>query len=359
MMNFLTEFLHQEVPKPGKEMPAYYHKALLISDLILAAFFMASSALLLFAADKFRWIPVIFLAVSLLLIPGIGRMGAKACLVCFSMLIAAWLTWFVYMFGWSAGSPNILVPALSLAYFNIYVPPKGKVTYSLGLIAFRVALYAFSLSHASVTTLSHSASICFQIINSIVPLVILSIHYILFSSSIQASERQLTIHNQELHKEAGTDPLTGLPNRRALLEVADTFRKENPDSQFSIAIADIDFFKRINDTYGHNCGDYTLKELSQLFMNMAQSQYTVCRWGGEEFCFFMPGMNIDQAGMVMRDVHMAVGKMPLHFEGIDFGIKITIGVEENDFKSGMEAIFERADRKLYMGKANGRNQVVI
>lgn len=61
----------------------------------------------------------------------------------------------------------------------------------------------------------------------------------------------------------------------------------------------------------------------------------------------------------MHDVHIAAGKMPLHFEGIDFGIKITIGVEENDFVSDMGAIFEKADRKLYMGKANGRNQVVI
>ena len=169
----------------------------------------------------------------------------------------------------------------------------------------------------------------------------------------------MTIHNQELHIKAGTDPLTGLPNRRALLEVVDAYRKENPESQFCIAIADIDFFKRINDTYGHNCGDYTLKELSKLFMNMAESNYTVCRWGGEEFCFFMPGMNMDQAGVIMYNVHVAAGKMPLHFEGIDFDIKITIGVEENDFVSDMGAIFEKADRKLYMGKANGRNQVVI
>ena len=358
-MNFLTEFLHQEVPKSGKEMPEYYRKALFFSELILAAFFLLSSALLLFTADSFHGIPVIFLVLSILLIPCFNKMSARKGLFCFSLLIVAWLTWFVYMFGWSAGSPNILVPVLSLAYFNIYVSPKGKVGFSLGLIAFRVALYAFSLRHPSVTVLSHNASICFQLINSIVPLVLLSIHYILFSSSIQASERQLTINNQELHIKAGTDPLTGLPNRRALLEVVDVYRKANPGSQFCIAIADIDFFKRINDTYGHNCGDYTLKELSKLFMNMAESNYTVCRWGGEEFCFFMPDMNMDQAGIIMHDVHIAAGRMPLHYEGIDFGIKITIGVEENDFISDIGAIFEKADRKLYMGKANGRNQVVI
>ena len=73
----------------------------------------------------------------------------------------------------------------------------------------------------------------------------------------------------------------------------------------------------------------------------------------------MPGMNIDEAGAVMQDLNFAVKKMPLHYGDIDFSIRITIGVEENDFRSSMEELFDRADRKLYMGKANGRDQVVV
>ncbi|MBR3017976.1 MAG: GGDEF domain-containing protein [Clostridia bacterium] len=358
-MKMLSEFLHQKVPEAGRSMPAYYRKALLISEILCAAFFLAGAVLLVLTIGQWEWIPVLTLAAMILCLARIDKLGARGSLFCFSAVIVVWLTWFVHTFGWSAGSPNILVSVLSLAYFNIYVSPKGKLGFSLGLIAFRVALYAYSLNHPSVTVLTHSASICFQILNSVVPLMLLSIHYILFSSSIQASERRLTLHNQELSKEAETDPLTGLLNRRALLDVVDHYRKEQPDAQFGIAIADIDFFKRVNDTYGHNCGDYTLKELSKLFLSKAESRYTVCRWGGEEFCFFMPGQNLDEAGIIMHDIHMAVGKMALHFNDIDFKITITIGVEENDYKSTMEQLFDRADRKLYMGKANGRDQVVI
>ena len=94
-MNFLTEFLHQEVPKSGKEMPEYYRKALFISELIFAAFFLLSSALLLLTAESFHGIPVIFLVLSLLLIPGYNKMSARKGLFCISLLIAAWLTWFV------------------------------------------------------------------------------------------------------------------------------------------------------------------------------------------------------------------------------------------------------------------------
>ena len=94
-------------------------------------------------------------------------------------------------------------------------------------------------------------------------------------------------------------------------------------------------------------------------MKCAGDRYKVCRWGGEEFCFFLPGMNIDEAGREMTDLNIAVRKMTLHFEDLVFSISITIGVEENDFQSTMEQILDRADRKLYMGKVGGRDRVVV
>ena len=141
--------------------------------------------------------------------------------------------------------------------------------------------------------------------------------------------------------------------------MVETYRQQNPDSPFCLAIADIDFFKKVNDTYGHHCGDYTLKELSRLFLSQSESRYTVCRWGGEEFCFFLPDMNLDQAGIVMHDINAAVKKMPLCFGDVNFSITITIGVDDYDFQSATDVILDRADRKLYMGKVGGRDRVVI
>jgi diguanylate cyclase (GGDEF)-like protein len=288
-----------------------------------------------------------------------GRMGARLNLVCFAAIICAWVAWYIYQFGWSLGIQSLLVPILPLVYFNIYEPPLGKILYFFILLTFRILLFAYSLKHPPVTPPDHADTLMFQIVNSVVPLLILVIDFILFSSSIQASERELTINNQALHKEAGTDPLTGLPNRRALMDEIEQFLKNDPNRQFSVAIADIDFFKRVNDTYGHNCGDYTLKELSALFMKCAGDRYKVCRWGGEEFCFFLPGMNIDEAGREMNDLSIAVRQKKLRFGDIDYSITITIGVEENDFKSTLEQILDRADRKLYMGKVGGRDRVVV
>jgi len=358
-MNFLLEFFHQEVPKSGGAMPAYYRKALMISEVILVACFLASVGVILFSTGTWMWPPAIIMAITVACLLSIDRIGARLNLACYAAIIVAWVAWYVYRFGWSLGVQSFLVSILPLAYFNIYERPAAKIAYFLGLVTFRILLFAWSLKHTPLSVLDHAETLVCQIVNSIVPLLILTFDFILFSSSIQASERALTINNQVLHKEAGTDPLTGLPNRRALLDEIEQYLRAAPESQFSVAIADIDFFKKVNDTYGHNCGDYTLKELATLFMEAAADKYKVCRWGGEEFCFFLPGMNIDDAGREMNDVNIAVRKKPLHFGEVDFSVTITIGVEENDYHSTMEQILDRADRKLYMGKVGGRNRVVV
>ena len=126
-----------------------------------------------------------------------------------------------------------------------------------------------------------------------------------------------------------------------------------------MAIADLDFFKQVNDTYGHKCGDYTLTRLTTLFKEHALERYSVCRWGGEEFCFFMPEMNLDQAGIVMNDLCSEVRKMNLLYEGNEFSITLSIGVEEYDFASSLDELLDAADDKLYKAKNAGRNRVVV
>ena len=358
-MKFLVDFLHQEVPKSGGTMPAYYRKALFISEIVLAAYFLASAVMLVCTTGVWLWQPAVVFALTVICLLNINRMSARVNLICFSGIICVWLTWFVYRFGWSSGSPNILVPILPMVYFNIYEPPLGKIGYFVGIVAFRVILFAYSLHHTPPDELNHTASLVLQIVNSVIPLMMMTIEFILFSSSIQANERELTINNQTLHRAAGTDPLTGLPNRRAMLDEIEQYLRVDPNAQFSVAIADIDFFKRVNDTYGHNCGDYVLCQLAALFMQKSIGQYSVARWGGEEFCFFIPGKNIDDAGTIITDVCLAVKRMKFEFEGNCFAITLTAGVEESDYRSTLPELIERADHKLYMGKKNGRDQVVI
>lgn len=361
-MGFFKDFLSQKVPRSGKEIPAYYRRALSVSDGMLIVYFVLSFFLFPIINQHWEWVPAVMAAGTAVGLWMVRKHGARLNLVVYSILCLAWVGWSVYTFGWGGGTQHFLTLILVLVFFNVYEKPLYKVIWFLALLGIRVLLFSLSRNQwnpAVYSEMGETASTIYQTTNTVFFFLLLATLCVIFSTSVQDTERQLRLRNQTLYKEAGTDPLTGLPNRRALLDVIDTFRRENPESQFSIAIADIDFFKKVNDTYGHQCGDYTLRELSTLFLNHAGETYRVCRWGGEEFCFFLPDMNLDQAGAVMHELNIAVRKLPLCFEGVDFSITVTIGVDEYDFQSSLDATLEKADRKLYMGKVSGRNQVVI
>ncbi len=358
-MKYLLEFFHQKVPKAGTEMPAYYRNALSASETILTIYYALSLVLIYLTTHKIMIPPIVLMFLSFVCLRSSGEMRPRVHTAIFTAMTLFWCGWYIYLFGWSCGGQHLLLPLLLLAFFNIFDSPVKKISNWAGLIAFRMGLFFYTLHHDPVYVLDPTTSVIFQTVNSVTLFIIMAVNYIIFSTSIQDTERKLRIDNQELHKEAGTDPLTGLLNRRAMLDRIELFKKNSPDSLFSVAIADIDFFKKVNDTYGHNCGDYTLKELSKLFMAKAGDDYSVCRWGGEEFCFFLPEKNIDDAWVPMFDLCDSVRKMPLSFEGNDFSITVTIGIEENNFRSPVNEILDKADKKLYMGKVAGRNRVVM
>ena len=358
-MKYLYDFFHQKVPKSGTEMPAYFRSALLMNEGLLAGYFLLSILVFIWKNQKIQVIPIILLIAMTICYANNVNFSRKQNMAFFTLIVVVWCGWYVYAFGWGCGGQHMLLPLLVLSFFNIFAPPWKKTANLAGLLVYRMVLYWYSLHYTPAFILDSTTNVIFQTINSVTLFVILSFDFIIFSSSIQDTERELRLNNQELHKEADTDPLTGLANRRAMLDTINNSRETSPESPFCVAIGDIDFFKNVNDSYGHNCGDYTLKELANLFRSKGGTDYTVCRWGGEEFCFFLPGKNLDEAWNIMFDICESVRKMPLSFEGHNFSITITIGIEEYDFHSPVEAILDKADKKLYMGKVAGRNRVVM
>ena len=358
-MKQVREFLQLKAPRSGLETPRYFRRALSTNQIALAVYFLLTFALFSLNNHRLEWVPLAMFGWTVLCRLSIGRVNSRVSLYAFELMIVVWCAWHTHTVGWNYGAQHLLIPMLMLCFFNIYEPAWVKVFTFLMVLAYRTSLFSYSLDHPGTYEFSQTMTIVYQTMNTLTLFNMLAINFIVFSSSIQESERELLLNNQELYREAGTDPLTQLPNRRAMLDEIMRYKKENPEESFGVAIADIDFFKKVNDTYGHNCGDYTLKELSALFMRLAEEKYRVCRWGGEEFCFFLPGMNIDDARREMQDLCIAVRRQRLHYGDIEYSVTITIGVEENDYHSTMEQILDRADRKLYMGKVGGRNRVVV
>ena len=358
-MKFFLDFLHQKVPRDRGEVPVYYRRALTAGEVLQAVYFLVCLFLFPLINHRWEWIPALFIVLTGVSLWAARTRGSKTNLLLYAVACGGWVFWNVQHFGWNSGVQHFLTLMLVLVFFNVYDKPLVKILWLVMILAFRIALFAFSQKVPAIYSMSAEANTVYQTVNTVSFFLMLACMCIIFSTSIQDTERQLLLKNQTLYKEAGTDPLTGLPNRRAMIETIEKHYKTSGDTPFSVAIADIDFFKTVNDTYGHNCGDYTLVSLTELFVEHSMGRYTVCRWGGEEFCFFMPGLNLDQAGVLMNDLCFAVERMPLVYEDKKFSITITAGVEEYDFASPLEDLLNSADEKLYMGKKAGRNRVVV
>ncbi len=358
-MKFFLDFLHQKVPRDRGDMPVYYRRALVTGEILQAVYFLVCFFLYPLINHRWEWIPILFIALTMGCFWVAKTQKVRTNLIAYALVCLGWVFWNVQHFGWSSGIQHFLTLMIVLVFFNVYDKPLTKIIWLAVVLAFRIMLFSISQRVPAMYKMGTDANTIYQTVNTVAFFLMLAAMCVIFSTSIQDTERQLRLKNQTLYKEAGTDPLTGLPNRRAMIEQIEKYYETNGDQPFSVAIADIDFFKKVNDTYGHNCGDYTLVRLTELFVEHSMGRYSVCRWGGEEFCFFIPGMNLDDAGTLMNDLCFAVEKMKLKFEEHEFSITITIGVEEYDFASSLDELMNSADEKLYMGKEAGRNNVVI
>ena len=271
-MSLLTDFLRMKAPKSGKDMPAYYRKALSITAVLLIVYFLASFLLFGLTGGSWQVMPLALAAAMGVALPNIKRMGPRFAGLVESFAVQGWCLWSVHCYGWSVSAQQLLVLPLLLCFFNVSEKPLVKILFCAAIAAYRMLLFAHATHHAEVLALSVQVRTILQVFNTVFLYGLLAVLCVLFSTNLQAGERQLRIANQALHREAGTDPLTQLPNRRAMMDVIHANLTRTPNQAFGIAIADIDFFKQVNDTYGHNCGDYTLRTLADKFRRTFSAQ---------------------------------------------------------------------------------------
>ncbi len=158
------------------------------------------------------------------------------------------------------------------------------------------------------------------------------------------------------------DGLTGLYNRRQFeigLEQEYNRTKRHP-SDFSLAILDIDFFKKVNDTYGHQYGDYVLKTVASLMKQAFRKTDLLYRYGGEELIMIMPETNIEGAIIPVQRLRRMIEEYDFDYNGVKAKVTASIGLTMNyqEFNSPAD-ILKSADEALYKAKESGRNRVVL
>jgi len=201
-----------------------------------------------------------------------------------------------------------------------------------------------------------------SIYDMILFLVFIVVGYMLvfigISSASQIVSMKCNLERLELISK--TDSLTGLYNRRYIMEkLGNEFMNyKRTKKKFSLIIADIDYFKKINDSFGHACGDEVLKAVARNLQGAVREQGLVSRWGGEEFLILLPETKIEDARILADKIKKISEEEIIEYNGFQLSITLTFGVAVNEDHEMIDDTIKKADDALYKGKGNGRNCVV-
>lgn len=270
------------------------------------------------------------------------------------------------MLGWDWGFMLYTVGLIPLAFYLSYTLPGMErrvlipVLTSLGVT---VCYIGVDIAARHMEPL-YSEDIPVWIIsvlhyfNTVLIFVMLIFFSLLFALEVRYMQRLLERKNDRLEEIAYYDPLTKLLNRRSMDKYLNTtFNMATQEQPFCLMMVDIDDFKKVNDTYGHDFGDQVLKSVSAMISHRVRETDYVCRWGGEEFLVLLK-TGLQYAGQIAEDIRSNVEKTQISDDTVQIHVSITIGIAQYQDDTTIHALINEADEKLYYGKKHGKNQVV-
>ncbi len=266
--------------------------------------------------------------------------------------------------GWSYGFIFYLFALLPVGFYMEYLKNSTnmdlKIPFMLGVLDFLVFLLCrviFNTHSAMYVQNSAVAGELFYIFNFICTCVAILSFSIIFSMELRAGNKKLTQMNDTLAKFAKLDALTGLNNRRGMEPYFDEFC--NSGKNFFVCLCDIDDFKHVNDSYGHEAGDDVIKTVARIIRHGIRTGDHVCRWGGEEFVFMITADTEEEVSEVVEAIRSDIENFVMLFNGTRIRFTLTLGVTRYIQGEDIAETIARADENMYRGKRAGKNVVVM
>lgn len=339
------------------------------SAAVVVRVFILSMLFYLLTQIGLFWIndePQIILLTGLLFVCYLGAFGytyigkTLVALWLVQILTLVWIIVSVLMMGWGCGVQHFIFVLLALSLITGYQKIWIKVLLSAIYCGIRLLLYFYTLHRVAFYPLTRKEGAQFQVINTLGIFLQMTLLIIVYSRETKETEQKLVSYNKKVKELAYTDALTKLMNRRAMVEKMTKFIESgHPKQPFCIAIADIDFFKKVNDTYGHDAGDEVLRQIAGLLSQFMGNKGEVARWGGEEFLFLFRKGKGKEVAAQLDELREQIGKAVIPYHGQNITIHMTFGLAEHESGITLDRMISKADEKLYEGKMGGRNRVVF
>lgn len=266
--------------------------------------------------------------------------------------------------GWEYGFSQYIIAIIPVGFYICYMLDinRRKIKISISLAVF--SMFAFilckilSFNREPIVALDNKPLEFFvYIFNACGTFVFLIMFTLVFVLEIRLSSNQLQRQNAILEKLASTDPLTGLYNRRSM----DIFLSQAVESDvgFALIMCDIDNFKSVNDTYGHDFGDVVLKRIAKITTEQVREKGYVCRWGGEELLILLNNVSKENSFYIAENIRRNVANCVFDLNDKWIHCSITLGIAFHKEREAVEETLMRADYNLYCGKRNGKNAVIL
>ena len=293
-----------------------------------------------------------------LIIPICDRLGYRFFGLAVYLEVLLHMAGAVIFTGWEGGFQNTLLGINILIFYNEYVMRRLKEPHVralpvafLGMLTY-LCICVYAHHFPARYPLPESVSFWLQIIWGAIVFVITIAYLFVFVNLTSGSEEFLS-------EAVGHDKLTGLPNRYFVADFLDNLQDGAGLDGHWCAMVDIDDFKKINDTYGHDCGDFVLREMAQLLRETGEG-IQASRWGGEEFLLFgPPGENPAACIDTLEALRRRVMEHVFIYDGLELHLTITIGFADYRPGGSIRGWINAADSRLYEGKRSGKNRVVV
>ncbi len=227
-----------------------------------------------------------------------------------------------------------------------------------GLIVTFVSIFIILLSNVFYDLKLSSIAITSAILGISIACLISMFH----NKKVSDYESSLQDKNLALHKYASTDALTGITNRRIFNEICERYfhAAQRHNKNLSLLILDLDLFKKVNDTYGHQVGDLVLIKFTEVIQKLLRKSDTFARIGGEEFAILLFSTQVEGALSLAKKIHKEVNEISIDYKGNIITITTSIGISNNLVTDKrFDEIFSRCDNALYQSKEQGRNRTSV
>lgn len=266
--------------------------------------------------------------------------------------------------GWQFGFAQYIIAIVPVGFYICYTLDIRRKKFTIATVsalfsavAFLACKFLSFFGEPLVQIDNIVLELSLYVFNSLCAFVFLILFSLVFVFEMKLSSSQLKHQNAILEKLASTDPLTGLYNRRSM-EIFLTQAVESASS-FALIMCDIDNFKSVNDTYGHDFGDVVLKGIASITSDQVKGQGYVCRWGGEEILILINNASKESSFRIAENIRRNVANRVFELNNKWIHCSLTLGVALYDGKESVEDTITRADYNLYCGKRNGKNAVIL